>query len=323
MICLKLTTILDKRKNNVHLGYIMDYTLEFKLHDIDEETGVFEGIGNKTDFKDFADDIIEKGAFQKSISKKMPKLLWQHKADEPIGIFTEAFEDGEGLKVKGRLLIKDVQRAREAHALLKAGAIDGLSIGFSIPAGGAEMKSDGTRIIKEVNLHEVSLVTFPCNDRSTVSSVKMYTKGTSLISAMNARIDKITEDDDISRADVVSDLATAAGISADAVNAILAGEINMPPEKRLRAFARVLGVSLSSLMDASDSDEDQTPQRTHEPEKSVRHFEQVLRDAGLSKKQAKTFISSGYKAMLGRDDLNEDEQKNTDTSDLLEFLKTK
>ena len=150
----------------------MDYTLEFKLHDIDEETGVFEGIGNKTDFKDFADDIIEKGAFQKSISKRMPKLLWQHKTDEPIGIFTEAFEDEEGLKVKGQLLINDVQRAKEAHALLKAGAIDGLSIGFSIPAGGAEMKSDGTRIINEVNLHEVSLVTFPCNAKSTVSSVK-------------------------------------------------------------------------------------------------------------------------------------------------------
>lgn len=146
-------------------------TLEFKLNNINADTGVFEGIGNKTNFKDFADDIVVKGAFQKSISKRMPKLLWQHKTDEPIGIFTEAFEDEEGLKVKGQLLIKDVQRAAEAHALLKAGAIDGLSIGFSIPSGGAEMKS-GTRIIKEVNLHEVSLVTFPCNSESTVSSVK-------------------------------------------------------------------------------------------------------------------------------------------------------
>jgi len=147
-------------------------TLEFKLDNINADTGVFEGIGNKTDFKDFAEDIISKGAFQRSVAKKMPKLLWQHKTDEPIGIFTEAFEDGEGLKVKGQLLINDVQRAKEAHALLKAGAIDGLSVGFSIPAGGAEMKKDGTRIIKEVNLHEVSLVTFPCNSASTVSSVK-------------------------------------------------------------------------------------------------------------------------------------------------------
>ncbi len=145
---------------------------ELKLNNLDAETGMFEGIGNKTGFKDFADDIVVKGAFQKSISRKMPKLLWQHKADEPIGIFTEAVEDGEGLKVKGQLLINDVQRAREAHALLKAGAIDGLSIGFSIPAGGSEMKSDGTRFIKEVNLHEVSIVTFPCNSASTVSAVK-------------------------------------------------------------------------------------------------------------------------------------------------------
>jgi hypothetical protein len=144
---------------------------ELKLSNLDAETGMFEGIGNKTGFKDFADDIVVKGAFQKSISRKMPKLLWQHKSDEPIGIFTEATEDGEGLKVKGQLLM-DVQRAREAHALLKAGAIDGLSIGFSIPAGGSEMKSDGTRLIKEVNLHEVSIVTFPCNSASTISSVK-------------------------------------------------------------------------------------------------------------------------------------------------------
>ena len=207
-------------------------TLEFKLHNIDADTGVFEGIGNKTDFKDFADDIIEKGAFQKSISKRMPKLLWQHKTDEPIGIFTEAFEDAEGLKVKGQLLIKDVQRASEAHALLKAGAIDGLSIGFSIPAGGAEMKSDGTRIIKEVNLHEVSLVTFPCNAKSTVSSVKS--------------IDDMTE----------------------------------------------------------------------------REFEKSLRDVvGLSQKQAKALMSGGFKKINRYD--SEDEQKSSDTSDLLEFLKTK
>jgi len=71
-------------------------TLEFKLNNINADTGVFEGIGNKTNFKDFADDIVVKGAFQKSISKRMPKLLWQHKADEPIGIFTEAFEDEDG-----------------------------------------------------------------------------------------------------------------------------------------------------------------------------------------------------------------------------------
>lgn len=145
---------------------------EFKLDSFDAETGAFEGIGNKTNFKDYADDIVVKGAFQKSISRKMPKLLWQHKTDEPIGIFTEAVEDGEGLKVKGQLLINDIQKAREAYALLKAGAIDGLSIGFSIPSGGAEMKSDGTRLIKEVDLHEVSIVTFPCNAKSTVSAVK-------------------------------------------------------------------------------------------------------------------------------------------------------
>lgn len=148
---------------------------EFKFSDLNEDEGTFSGIGNKTNFKDYADDIVEKGAFKKSLTKKKPLLLWQHDMSSPIGLFTDIKETDEGLVVKGKLLINDIQKAKEAHALIKAGAISGLSIGFSIPSGGAEMKSDGTRIIKEVDLHEVSIVSAPCNALSTISSVKSVT----------------------------------------------------------------------------------------------------------------------------------------------------
>ena len=62
---------------------------------------------------------------------KMPPVLWNHNDSEPIGVYTNIYEDEKGLYVEGKLLIDDVPRAKSTHALLKAGAIDGLSIGYS------------------------------------------------------------------------------------------------------------------------------------------------------------------------------------------------
>ena len=143
--------------------------------DEDKEYGRFEGYGSVFGNKDLGNDVIEKGAFAKSIRRRKAKgvkLLYQHKSDMPIGVFDEIKEDDHGLVVKGRLALK-TQAGAEAYELLKMGALDGLSIGFRVnPQEVSYDKRANKRIIKEVDLMEVSLVTFPMNPQATVRSVK-------------------------------------------------------------------------------------------------------------------------------------------------------
>lgn len=85
-------------------------------------------------------------------------MLWQHDPSEPIGVWDDVVEDEIGLWVKGRIL-KDVARGREAVALIEAGAIDGLSIGYRTVK--SRKNDKGSRLLSELELWEVSLVTFP------------------------------------------------------------------------------------------------------------------------------------------------------------------
>jgi HK97 family phage prohead protease len=86
------------------------------------------------------------------------KMLWQHDPAQPIGVWDEVREDAAGLWVKGRIL-RDVEKGREAAALIEAGAIDGLSIGYRTVR--ATKNAKGGRLLSELELWEVSLVTFP------------------------------------------------------------------------------------------------------------------------------------------------------------------
>jgi hypothetical protein len=108
-------------------------------------------------------DVVMPGAYARSLAALSAeggriKMLWQHDPAEPIGVWDEVREDQKGLFVRGRLL-PDVSRAREAAALIAAGAIDGLSIGYRTLR--AERDSKGKRALHELQLWEVSLVTFP------------------------------------------------------------------------------------------------------------------------------------------------------------------
>ena len=108
-------------------------------------------------------DVVIKGAYASSLKRlavagTKVKLLWQHDPAQPIGVWDEVFEDGKGLFVRGRLLT-ETRRGREAAALIAAGAIDGLSIGYRTIK--ADRKKDGSRHLSELELWEVSLVTFP------------------------------------------------------------------------------------------------------------------------------------------------------------------
>jgi HK97 family phage prohead protease len=137
--------------------------------------GTVEGYGSVFGVKDSYADIIQKGAFVKSIDahregKSMPAMLWQHDAAQPIGVWTEMSEDANGLKLKGKLAM-DTVKGSEAHALLKMGAINGLSIGFMTKQAAYDEKTE-TRTLTEVELWEVSLVTFPANTKARVTNVK-------------------------------------------------------------------------------------------------------------------------------------------------------
>ena len=112
---------------------------------------------------DHGGDVVQPGAYGASLASlakagRGVKMLWQHDPSRPIGVWDEVREDGRGLYVKGRLL-ESVGRAREAAALIAAGAIDGLSIGYRTVKAAKDDK--GLRLLKELELWEVSLVTFP------------------------------------------------------------------------------------------------------------------------------------------------------------------
>ena len=121
-------------------------------------------------------DIVRKGAFVESIGEweakgKMPPILWNHDPSDPIGIYTKMQEDDKGLYVEGRLLIDDVPRAKQTHALMKAGVIDGLSIGYRVKEYLYNVDEEVTDLIK-LSLREVSIVTFPANPETRIEAVK-------------------------------------------------------------------------------------------------------------------------------------------------------
>ena len=121
---------------------------------------------------DQSGDVVQPGAYAQSLADQAAtgrriKMLWQHNPLEPIGIWDEVREDARGLYVKGRLLT-DVTRAREAATLVEAGAIDGLSIGYKTIR--TTRDAQGHRLLNEVELWEVSLVTFPMLSEARVNA---------------------------------------------------------------------------------------------------------------------------------------------------------
>jgi uncharacterized protein len=122
---------------------------------------------------DQARDMVMPGAFTQTLKsrglRKIP-MLFQHDPSEPVGVWLELREDLRGLWARGRL-IPDVRRGRELLALLRAGAVDGLSIGYRTERGKIEPR---TRIRKlyQVDLWEISIVTFPLLNGARVSAVK-------------------------------------------------------------------------------------------------------------------------------------------------------
>lgn len=149
-------------------------TKDFALHvkDVSEE-GTFTGYGSIFGNVDSYGEKVVAGAFGESLARHQregskPLMLWQHNPDEPIGVWDDLSEDGKGLKGTGRFVM-ETARGREAYALLKAGAVRGLSIGYRE----VEVEPDGNvRMLKKLDLLEISIVSFPANRRARVENVK-------------------------------------------------------------------------------------------------------------------------------------------------------
>jgi HK97 family phage prohead protease len=135
--------------------------------------GSFSGYASRFNVVDLGRDLVLPGAFKESIARRGPrgiKMLFQHDPAEPIGVWLEVREDAHGLYARGRIL-PEVERGREVLALMRAGALDGLSIGFRTVEGRTDPKS-GVRKLSRVDLWEISVVTFPMLPEARVSAVK-------------------------------------------------------------------------------------------------------------------------------------------------------
>lgn len=143
--------------------------LVIKQIEDDKDAFTFEGHASTFGNIDLGDDVIERGAFRKSLTKRMPKLLWQHNMHEPLGVFVEAFEDEKGLFVRGKMPKDDKFVAERVIPQMKIGSISSMSIGFSV--NDFELRDD-IRYLKDVELWEASLVTFPMNPQAEIIGVK-------------------------------------------------------------------------------------------------------------------------------------------------------
>lgn len=133
-----------------------------------EEDGAIEGLAWPFGSADRIGDVIEKGAFA---AAKLPlPMLFGHDMNDPVGTWDAAEEASDGLRLKGRLLVGEVARAREVRALVRSGAVRGLSIGFRTLK--AVNRKGGGRTITGLELLEVSLVTVPMHPGARVTSAK-------------------------------------------------------------------------------------------------------------------------------------------------------
>lgn len=145
-------------------------SLDFKQADAD---GSFEGYASLFGREDLGRDIVLPGAFRESLASRGTrgiKLLFQHDANQPIGVWTTIEEDSRGLYAQGRLM-RDVAKAREVLALIRAGALDGLSIGFKTVKARRD-RATGVRRLEKIDLWEISIVTFPLLPEARITSTK-------------------------------------------------------------------------------------------------------------------------------------------------------
>lgn len=161
------------------------FDLEVKF--ASDKTGVFSGYGAVFGNVDSYGDVIEKGAFKTTLREwedkgKLPPMLLQHGggifgggADDllPVGKWTSMEENSKGLKVEGELFAMGTERGTYIYEGLKSGSLDGMSIGYrAIKFRNGAKAGEPRRYLEELKLMELSIVTFPANDKATIGNVK-------------------------------------------------------------------------------------------------------------------------------------------------------
>jgi uncharacterized protein len=154
-----------------------DFSFEIKTEDI-EPSGIFKGYASMFGGEpDSYGDIVMRGAYSETLSKggrngNGVAMLWQHDPTKPLGVWKSLVEDSKGLKVEGQLAI-GTQLGKEAYELMKMGAVKGLSIGYDVNKDDFEVDDRGkVRRLKNINLWEISPVTFPASTRAQITGVK-------------------------------------------------------------------------------------------------------------------------------------------------------
>jgi HK97 family phage prohead protease len=156
--------------------HFMTAPLRLKSFNI-EDSGKIAGYASVFSITDNHGDIVEKGAFSKSLdhfqkTNSFPKMLWQHQAETPIGKWTLFKEDDYGLYVEGQLLLT-LPKAQEVYEMIKNKMVDGLSIGCRIKES-IKGEHANERILKQIDLLEISLVTFAANQAAKILSIKSF-----------------------------------------------------------------------------------------------------------------------------------------------------
>jgi uncharacterized protein len=167
----------------------LDYEVKLAAAELSavEADGTFAGYASLFGEADLGRDIVMPGAFARSLAARGAggiRMLFQHDPASPIGVWQKVREDARGLLVRGRLTT-EVAKAREVLALMRAGAVDGLSIGFRTVRGRTDAKT-GVRRLFEVDLREISVVTFPLLPAARVSAVKGGGEAARLAETMRA-----------------------------------------------------------------------------------------------------------------------------------------
>ncbi|MCC6736525.1 MAG: HK97 family phage prohead protease [Bauldia sp.] len=159
----------------------MQNRLEIKAALGIDDAGMITGTAWPFGTPDRYGDVFEKGAFA-GVTLPLP-ILFGHDPNQPVGVWTEAKETDRGLEVRGRLLIDDVARAREVRALVREGAVTGLSIGFR--AKHAKARPSGGRIISAADLAEISLVVIPAHPGARITGAKSASAALAIAEAIN------------------------------------------------------------------------------------------------------------------------------------------
>ncbi|WP_185983131.1 HK97 family phage prohead protease [Aureimonas mangrovi] len=149
--------------------------------------GRISGYASLFDRPDQTGERVLRGAFSRTLAERGAggvRMLWQHDPREPIGVWTRLFEDERGLRVEGRLALA-TQRGREVFELIRAGAVDGLSIGFRTRRASRDPRT-GERRVNEVDLWEVSIVTFPMQSLARLAEMRGRALAASLTQSLKA-----------------------------------------------------------------------------------------------------------------------------------------